>query len=472
MKKFFIQNLTCLNITAFAILIWWLIFGLHLSYEPYIWDDLSFFRNYTNEELLGSWIGNWDSDGIFTKNYRPIGLLYYHITYLIFGENLFLFRSFVFLEILVLVILTNQLFQSLNFSKNQIIIFTVLLIFSKIFVTLVAWFTLSVLIFTYILAILSIKFYFLSIEKKNNLYLVMSLLFAACGILAREELYVLPVILFLLYFYKFNINIKNIYFCLKHTFFFFILVFLHMFLRKKFIPEAPHIQFANDQIFFGNNPIQFGGYIQAFKSSFLPMGYLSSSYSDDIQKIFSIFWILLICCALVLLLRIIKFDTNKLKNFFILISLVIVSALPHLAIPRSFGIYLPSIFALMLISILIDKTFYSIHISNYKINLFGKILSILIFVIGISGGVYRSNLHVESVNKFSNSIVQYDARMIYELTNASIPKKRYYENKKHLENLNVYEYNWKKTYGSNMEVTDAEIVSTKIIRNRYHPLRF
>ena len=166
MKKFFIKNLTYLNITAFSILIWWLIFGLNLSYEPYIWDDLSFFRNYTNEELLGSWIGNWDSDGIFTKNYRPIGLLYYHITYLIFGENLFLFRSFVFLEILVLVILTNQLFQSLNFSKNQIIIFTVLLIFSKIFVTLVAWFTLSVLIFTYILAILSIKFYFLSIEKK------------------------------------------------------------------------------------------------------------------------------------------------------------------------------------------------------------------------------------------------------------------------------------------------------------------
>mgnify|MGYP001344159672 FL=1 len=62
--------------------------------------------------------------------------------------------------------------------------------------------------------------------------------------------------------------------------------------------------------------------------------------------------------------------------------------------------------------------------------------------------------------------------MIYELTNATIPKDRYYENKKHLENLNVYEHNWKKTYGSNMEASDSEIVSPKIIRNRYHPLRF
>ena len=235
MKKIFIKNFSHFNVTVIAILVWWLIFGLNLSFEPYVWDDLSFFRNYTNEELAGSWTGNWDSDGIFTKNYRPIGLLYYHITYLIFGENLFLFRSFVFLEIFILIILTNQLFESLNFSKNQIIIFTVLLIFSKIFVTLAAWLTLSALIFTYILAILSIKFYFLSIQKKNYFYLIVSLLFSGCGILAREELYVLPAIIFLLYFYKFNINIKNIYFLFKSIFPFFVLVFLHMFLRKKYM---------------------------------------------------------------------------------------------------------------------------------------------------------------------------------------------------------------------------------------------
>ena len=34
-----------------AILIWWLIFGFNLSNEPYIWDDLHFFRNYTSEEI-------------------------------------------------------------------------------------------------------------------------------------------------------------------------------------------------------------------------------------------------------------------------------------------------------------------------------------------------------------------------------------------------------------------------------------
>ena len=92
------------------------------------------------------------------------------------------------------------------------------------------------------------------------------------------------------------------------------------------------------------------------------------------------------------------------------------------------------------------------------------ILSVLIIFIGITGGIYRSNLHIESVNKFSKSIVQYDARMLYQLKDASIPEERFNYNKKHLENLNVYEYNWKKTYSG--------IVSPKIIDNKYHPLKF
>ena len=121
-----------------------------------------------------------------------------------------------------------------------------------------------------------------------------------------------------------------------------------------------------------------------------------------------------------------------------------------LTIPRSFGIYLPSIFALILISVLIEKAFNGFDLSSKQLQLIGKSLSILILIIGITGGIYRSNMQIESVNKFSNSIIQYDARMLYH--------------KKHLENLNVYEYNWKKTYSG--------IVSPKIINNKYHPLRF
>ncbi len=450
--------------TILFIFVLYIIFGFNLSYEPYIWDDLHFFRKYTNEELLSTWIGNWDPDNIETQGYRPIAILYYHITYLLFNENTFIFRIFIFFEIFILVMLTNQLFQLLKFSKNQILIFTSLLIFSKIFITLVAWFTLSALVFVYILAILSIKFYFLSIDKNNNYYLILSLIFASLSIFAREELYVLPVILFLIHFYKFDINLKNISDCLKKVVLYFFLVFFHMFLRKKFIPEADHLQIIDNKVYFGESLIGFGGFIKAVKSSFLPMGYLSSSYSDDIQKIFSIFWIFLILISILIVLRVIDLNKNKIKKISILFLLIFASAVPHLTIPRSFGIYLPSIFGLMLISILVNNLFFNIKKFGDKINFFSKSLSILIIIIGISGGIYRSNTHVQSMNKFSKAIVDYDARMIYYYDDVSIPLERFNKKKEHLESLNVYGYNWQKIY--------YEFLSSKIEEYKYHPLSF
>ena len=81
---------------------------------------------------------NWDSDGIETLSYRPLAVLYYHFIYLIFDENTFLLRNFIIFEAFVLILLSNVLLRYLDFSKNQIIIFTFLIIFSKIFITLIA----------------------------------------------------------------------------------------------------------------------------------------------------------------------------------------------------------------------------------------------------------------------------------------------------------------------------------------------
>ena len=464
------KNLNQLSIVYFSItvfFIWWMILGENLSFQPYVWDDLHFFRIYSNEELISTWNGNWDPDNIETPSYRPIATLYYHFLYFIFNENTFLLRIFIFCGVLFLILLTNKLFKLLNFSKSQIIIFTALIIFSKIFTTLVAWFTVSILIFIYIFAIASIMFFFLSIEKNNNFYFIISLIFACCAIFAREELYVLPAMMFLLYFYKFDINIKNIYFSLKKTLVFFFLVFLHMFLRKKFLPNADHLQFIDNKVYFGDTIIGIGGLVKAVKSAFLPMGYFSSQYSDDVQKIFSISWILLIFISIIILLKILDYDKNKLKKKLILILLVIVSSLPHLTIDRSFGIYLPSVFALILVSILVNSLFFNTNSLRQPLNFISKMLSVLIVILGIAGGIYRSDLHIQSMNVFSKSIVEYDALMIYGFknmnTHVSIPKDRFFIKKKHLQDLNIFDFNW------GMKI---EHLSPKITRSRYHPLEF
>ena len=456
--------------TLFIILIWWIIFGYNLSLEPYVWDDLHFFRNYSIDELKNSWIGNWDSDGIETLSYRPLAVLYYHSVYIIFEENTFLLRNFIIFQAFILILITNVFLAYFDFSKNQIIIFTLLIVFSKIFITLIAWFTISVLLVAYILAISSILFFFMSIEKKSYFYFFISFFLASCSIFIREELYVLPAILFLLFFLKYDVNLKNILHCFSKISLFFLIVFLHMFLRKKFIPDADHLAFIDNKIMFGDNIIGFGGLIKAFKSSFLPMGYYSSQYSDEIQKYLSLIWLTLILISIMILFKeMLGKESYKvtLKKIFIFLSLSVVSCLPHLTIDRSFGIFLPSIFALILISALINSLFLSKKYFENKLR-FTKIgLAVFLLLIGTLGGIYRSNLHSESMSHFSKNIIEFDSLFIYGYENqgvkVSIPIDRYKKKREHLENLNIFDFDW------GLKIENS---SPKIIKNRYHPLSF
>ena len=146
------------------------------------------------------------------------------------------------------------------------------------------------------------------------------------AIFAREELYIIPGIIFLIYFYKYKINYKNLFYCLLRIIPFILIVLTHMLLRKEFIPEADHLQIIGYSVKFGENYLNFGGLVKAFKSSFLPMGYISSKYSDNIQSLFSYIWLIFIFISIIFLFfKKIKIDFKKL---FLLIFLVIISCLP------------------------------------------------------------------------------------------------------------------------------------------------
>ena len=107
-KNFFEEKIILIS-TIILLLIWYFILGVHFINEPYIWDDLHFFRKYNNQELINIWVGNWDSFGIETPAYRPLAVLYYHFLYLLFEENTFLLRHVVIIEALILILISNKL---------------------------------------------------------------------------------------------------------------------------------------------------------------------------------------------------------------------------------------------------------------------------------------------------------------------------------------------------------------------------
>lgn len=455
-------------ITLITFFFWYLSLGHQFIDQPYVWDDLHHIRVYSTKELINSWTDNWDYSGIETPSYRPVALIFYHFIGLIFGENYFLLRIFIFLLMIFLIMQFNFLLLKLEFKKIHILIFSSLIVFTKIYSTLLSWFTISALIYCYILTLISISLFVDWIDKKNNKFLVFSLIFSFLAIFTREELYILPGIIFLILVFKQKRYFKNFISNLSVFFLFFSIVIAHIMLRKYFVLEGAHFNFSLWSVKFGGETIGFGYLIKALKSSWLPMGYWSLKNTYFLQTLTFFIWITSILLALILSIKFNKIKSLYCLNSIVFLLTVFLLSLSNIVIGRAFGILLPTLVIFVFISILIYNLLIIKKENNDKLLLkvICNFVFILIFFSGIVGGYSRSAKHITAMNVNSYHIVIYDSIFIYGLKekNLKIPKARHEKKIQHLQNLNVFNM----TDANNL----SESKNPKILKTKYRPLSF
>ena len=469
-----------LLVCSCSFLIWYLTNGYALINQPFVWDDLHFIRSYNLEETLNTWVGNWDPDNVETPSYRPIAVLFYSFLGHIFKENTFYLRIFIFLMSLSLIVLVNISLLKIGFTRIGLAIFSILIIFSKIFATLVSWMTMSNLIFSYILVFISLIFFLLWLENGKFKNYFLSLLFAFLCIFTREELYTLPGFIFLFSLClqeKIHKKIKKIFYgCIPIV----LLVLFHIFLRKIFVIEAEQLKISFDSISFGGNTLDFVNLIKAFKASFLPMGYFSTRNLDIFQFSISIFWI-----SLVLLISILNFINRKKVslNLFRIIIFILLTALlvlPNIAVRRSIGIFLPSIFAIGIICLLIKNLFDLIFYSKLQFlkKVFYMSSIFLLICTGVIGGYIRSNQQINSMNLYSVYIVNHDSIFVYQYPKdgfeITIPEERLKKKLEHLASINIEMDSFHKfpEYLDSKTIDEYKKFSDKIYLPKYNPMEF
>ena len=309
-------------VSSLTFLLWYLFLGFEVINQPFIWDDLHLIRPFTLAEILNSWTGNWESSGIETLSYRPIAILFYNFIGTIFGENIIFLRIFIFLLMIGLIVQFNLILFKLGLNRIQIFIFSILIVFTKIYSTLLSWAVLSGLIFCYILALSSIFLFLKWLDNKENKYYFFSIFFSFLSIFTREEMYVLPGIMVLLLIYKQKKYFMNFNKNLLITLPFFLIVLGHLLLRKVFVPEAAHFNFSLDAIKFGGEVIGFGNLSKSIKASFLPMGYWTSKNFYFLQTLTFFPWILSIIISIIISIKFLKLTNLKSIDTVIFISAI------------------------------------------------------------------------------------------------------------------------------------------------------
>lgn len=453
------QNLYLLSL----LILWYLFLGQKFINEPFVWDDLNLIRKYSNAELLSVWSTSWDPYGFETPAFRPLAAMFYHVQGSIFGEHVQSHRIFIFSLFYLLLILIVKLLNKLNFSKIEILLISILLIFSKIFTTLASWMTMSHLIFCYILLSLCLINYLNWLEKNKIISLFLAILFGISSILTREEVYFIPAIIFLTGLFFSEFTKKNIIKIFLTSSLFFVLVIIHYYLRDIFLKgDGPQITF---------DTIRFRSFLSHLLQSGMPSGFFS--FEKKITFLQFIWLLLIFFISLILVINIKKISIKDKKNILILILISAAASTSSLIAARAFGIFIPSIFSLALIVrifFICKKNSEIFFNKNFLSKNFNLIIMLLI-ISGISGGYIRSSEHLKAMNKYSIYIVAYDTQKIFEKVyvekEGSIPEIRKIRKRKFLKDLGITEY---LTLNQIKEKINKNEISNKIFTPRFHPL--
>jgi hypothetical protein len=444
-------------------LLWYSLLGYKLLDQDFIWDDFHLIRSFSLLELQNAWKGNWiPYDGIETPAYRPITTFLFHIQGTFFKENIILQRLFVFFLIVILICLVNILFFKIGFNQKENAFFSFLIIFSKIFTTLVAWLTLSHLLLCYIFYISTLIFLINYIKLKKENDFILTLIFFFLTIFTREEGYTLPFVMLLFYIYFNNAKISFKYFNDYFKIFTItsLIIISHYVLRKTFVIDAPSLNLQSTS---------FNDYYLSLKYSTFPGGIVSYSRIDTFfvryWKIFNIF--LIIFFFKKILSEKLK-NPIALKNNIFFLTLIFICCLPNLVALRTFGIFLPTIFYLAIITQTISYIFKS-TLKNCFTNKFLTYIILISLIISLYSFYLRSKAHLITMS-------QYSANMIFAATNVFfgpnsniviVPPERKIKQVNFLKEMGIYKW---VSFQEILDMKSKNILSNKVVVPKYKPL--
>ncbi len=261
-------------LAVLTMLLWSAVFSSTYGYSFY-WDDLHFIRPYSWAEILSTFHGPTDPDGIETMALRPIATLIFFLQGTVFGDNLVLQRAFMAVLMGGFLWSVGLLLSELGLTMRHIAVVFALFASSRVFASLMLWITLGSLILSYVFLSLSAFAYLVWTRTGRRRYLALTVVLAALAVFTREEAYTLPVVLPVLWFIS-STNRENVRRAVTGALAVAAILVVHMFMRMVFVPDAPPIRLSAPALV---------DVIHAAQSAWMPSGFEVVGYGDQLIRL-------------------------------------------------------------------------------------------------------------------------------------------------------------------------------------------
>lgn len=347
--------------------------------NQFVFDDESVIQTNSSLTTLSSipkyFTGDDGFHKVIGKYYRPVVSTSYNIDYAIWGLNPFGFHLTNIIIHLIATLILLRLLQLIFIKQKNVKLIALLgtLIFAvhPIHTEAVSWVSGRTDSFFTIFFFASFLYYlkftgYPDFENKNNKYLYISLIYFAFGLLTKEMIVTLPVILILFDYTLRQKSFKELLSSYKNYLYFFILTFIYLIIRYLALKDIPD---RNSYMYFiGDNFITvFATMIKTipvyFKLLFYPhpLLYHYNGYLPDSNSLFEfnvIFSIIFVAGLLFFAFRSRKdFPVLSFCIFFFLISLLpVMNIIPTMNLMAERFLYLTSFIVSLIICYIIIKS--------------------------------------------------------------------------------------------------------------------
>jgi hypothetical protein len=386
--------------------------GLGLAFPALDWpmtfDDLVLFRRFSSAQILASFHGQWDPERLMNWGFRPGSVIFNHVRYSLFGENLAAHRVFLLVLYALYGTLLVPIAARFGLSKKVAAAALALAMCSLYSAFHYVWLTDGNHMVQGVSFALSAALLLNGLDRNRVSTLTMSLFCLTLGLLTREDTFAAIPALLLLGLAAAREN-RNLRLWLGYSGSV-LAVCLSLFrYRSIVVPRAES---------FG---LDFGGWIEGIWKAFNPIGIVAF---DPLSAVLIPVWWLLLLASVALAV------VHRRGMVFHPVALWLVSAAlactPWLTLRRDDLLLFPVSFAaLALAALLFDL---------WKKSSVGRALAVAMVATCLAGATHSSRVFAENFHPRSLGTIWWNGRYIYGAyaAKATIPRERRLEVKRQL----------------------------------------